>query len=590
MYDGIHDPKIAIDDALAEDRIMAFVNKWKNDTSYLNNGGSLLIALNEYAALRADYMYWTKSDGYYRMLSEITQDDEIKALSNKSSEKSKDLMVSLNFFTISLKEVSKKQQSMFLNDECLSVYHHFLALLFDSAKHTLSNEEEKIISIMSKTGLSNWIKMIEDFLSLQKGLIIFSDWTEKEVSLSELWGYINNQDPYLREQAAMQFYRIINDHVDVAEVEINSVLEHKKIIDKLRDFERPESSRHLKDNVPTDVVNALVDAVSSANSIANDYYTFKAELLGFDKFQYHEKNLAYVGIGDEKMYTFEEAYTIVKKTLSKVDKEFEDFFTKYVSLGRIDALPKEWKRGGGFNVWFWKNVGSAILMNFTGKLIDIITLAHEMWHAIHAERSCKQNALYYGHGWMFVAEVGSTFIENFVYDTLIEDADNETKLSLLVSRLDLIVSWVFRQIAGYRFEQELHKTFRETWYVSSDKIWIIFKKYMSEYMWPSVEQNEWSENRWVHWRHFRYFFYIYTYASGDLISQSLHALIKENPSFIHDIKQNFYSVGWAKSPVDIFASMGLDITKKEFWQKWVTQIWHILEQAKTLARKLWKIK
>jgi oligoendopeptidase F len=158
----------------------------------------------------------------------------------------------------------------------------------------------------------------------------------------------------------------------------------------------------------------------------------------------------------------------------------------------------------------------------------------------------------------------------------------------MVLKLNDDVSTIFRQVACYTFEQELHHEYRQRGYLSKKEIGEIFRKHMASYMGDFVEQSRGSENWWVYWGHIRYFFYVYSYASGLLISKSLQHSAKTDPGFITMVKE-FLSAGLSDSPKNIFGRLGIDITDQTFWEKGLDEVESLLEETTALAKKLGKI-
>ncbi|MCL4415499.1 MAG: M3 family metallopeptidase, partial [Actinobacteria bacterium] len=229
-----------------------------------------------------------------------------------------------------------------------------------------------------------------------------------------------------------------------------------------------------------------------------------------------------------------------------LDFEFADIYTGFNQNRQIDIYPKKGKRGGAFCSYWLISQPTYILLNYTDKLRDVTTLAHESGHGINNELiKKKQNALNFGTP-TSTAEVASTFMEDFVLQEILKTADDETKFSIIMAKLNDDVSTVFRQIACYQFEQELHNKFREKGYLSHKEIGKIFKKNMEAYMGKWVEQSEGSENWWVYWSHIRTYFYVYSYSSGLLISKSLQNSVKQDPKFITKVKE-FLSAGLSES-------------------------------------------
>ena len=157
-----------------------------------------------------------------------------------------------------------------------------------------------------------------------------------------------------------------------------------------------------------------------------------------------------------------------------------------------------------------------------------------------------------------------------------------------MTKLNSDVSTVFRQVACYKFEQDLHKDFREKGYLSKEEIGSLFQKNMAAYMGDAVEQSEGSENWWVYWSHIRRFFYVYSYASGLLISKSLQKSVRDNPEFINEVKE-FLSTGLSDSPNNIFEKCRIDIADKSFWNTGINEVEELLDETEKLAKKLGKV-
>ena len=227
-------------------------------------------------------------------------------------------------------------------------------------------------------------------------------------------------------------------------------------------------------------------------------------------------------------------------------------------------------------------------MNYTKKLDDVSTLIHESGHnACNQLQKKNLNALEY---WAAISltETPSTFYESLLQDFLQSTLTDEELLIYRVGILDDIVGTVHRQVAEYRFEQDLHKLFRQKWYLWADEIWKLFIQHMSDYTWEWIHYDEYDANRRISRSHTRMFFYVYSYASGYLISQSMLRKLKNWTLTIEQVK-NFFASWSSKSPEKIFMDMWIDITKKEFRDEGLDSLKEYLNETKESAKKLGKI-
>lgn len=568
------DPKIEEEKKRAEAETMRFVNKWESRSDYLSDPKVLKEALD-------DYNFWIESSGtdgkvgYYFSLRQSVEDNPvIKAGLSKIEAHSIKLINKVQFFTLRIGKIELDKQKEFLNFPDLQIYKHLLERLFIEAKYMLSEPEEKIMTLFGIPAAANWVRLVSSLLAKEE---------VNGKSFSEIVGLLDSVDKSERDTAAKNLNNIFTKYLDVAEAEMNSILLTKKNSDELRNLSRPDLYRHIGDDVESEVVDTLVETVAGDFNIPQKFYALKAKLLGLPKLAYHERNLP-IGSLDKK-YSYQEGSEIVYKSLLKLDDEFAQIFYDFVTKGQIDVYSKKGKRSGAFCDHDLLGLPTYIMLNHNDRARDVMTIAHEVGHGINNELIKKKQIAINFDTPLSTAEVASTFMEDFALQEIAEGLEGKERLALMMMKLDDDISTIYRQIAFYRFETELHKTFREKSFLSHQDIGALFRKHMESYMGEAVEQSTGSENWWIYVSHFRAFFYVYSYASGLLISKSLQNLVRKDPKEIIKVKE-FLSTGLADSPKNIFLKLGIDIRKKDFWQAGLTEIRRDLAEAEMLAISL----
>lgn len=584
LYQDDNDPQIKVDLRRVEKENYKFIDKYKKCTDYLKDPATLSRALTELERIER---FWGTDGavGYYFWLrTKLDQDNpRLKAEYNRLHDFALKLENDRQFFLLNLAKIDKKTQKKFLDSPQLSEYKHFLESLFAQARYLLSGPEEKILNLKSKTSHGNWVRMTERFLSVEEREVLDREGKRKTLPFSAILPLLGSKNKPVRDRAAEAVNEILAKQVDLAEVEINSVLEHKKTDDTIRGVPRPDITRHLADDIDTEIVDQMLGVVESRFDLSARFYWLRAKLLGVKKLAYHERGVEY-GVLPES-FSFPKAVEIISQTAVELDPVFKKYFEAYLRNGQIDVYPQKGKAGGAFLISHLITQPIFILLNFTGTLNDLTTLAHELGHAFNYElQKGKQNALNFGTV-TSTTEVASTFMEDFALRKVAAGADEKTRLALLVKRLDEAVGAVFRQVAAYRFEQALHQRFRVQGYLSRAEIGELFREKMSAYMGEAVEQSPGSENWWVYWSHFRTFFYVYSYASGLLIAKALQARLRKEPEFIEEVKA-FMAAGLSDSPQNIFLRLGVDIRKKDFWLSGLEEIEKDLLEAEHLAKSL----
>lgn len=587
LFDGDDDPLIEEKRKTVEKKGYEFISKWKKRKDYLKDPAVLKQALDEYEQWKA-YCGSDGDEGYYFWLrtSQDQNDPALKARFNKIEDFSRKIENDIQFFQLRIGKIPKKDQGKFLDYKGLKEYRHLLERIFAESRYLLSEPEERIMNLKSSTSYSNWIKMTSGSLAKEERQVLLENSNRETRTLSEISSLMNSKDKNVRDSAAKAFNDILSKNAEVAEAEMNSILANKKTDDELRNISRPDLSRHISDDIDSEIVDALLKSVSERFHISAGYYRLKARLLGLKKLKYHERNIEYGNI--DKKYSYSDSIRLISKVFKNLDSRFNDILSEFIDSGRFDVYPRKGKGSGAFCIHHLISQPTYILLNHTDKLNDVLTLAHELGHGINNELIReRQNALNFGTP-TSTAEVASTFMEDFVLQEILRKADDELRLAIMMKKLNDDVSTIFRQVACYRFEQELHREFRNKGYLSVVEIGKLFQQHMAAYMGDYVEQSAGSENWWVYWSHIRYFFYVYSYASGLLISKSLQNFVKDEPLFIDKVKE-FLSAGLSDSPKNIFRKLGVDITDRKFWDKGLDEIEKLLHETKELAKRMGKI-
>jgi len=580
LYSGDDDPKIDEDLRTLEQKNYVFVEKWKDREDYLKDPKVLKAALDEYEELERLWGTGGAPEYYFSMRQHQDQTDtSVRARYQKIDELSTRIENDMQFFMIRLSKVPIEQQKLFLESVELEPYRYFLERLFIVSRYILSEAEEKIDNLKGNTSYNNWLKLMNSWLSKQDR-IIYTGKAKELTNFNEILSHTDSKDKKVRDSAAKALNDIFSVSADIAEAELNSILENKKVEDELRGYSRPDEARYLHDDIETEVVDLVIEKVRSRFDISRRYYKLKAKVLGKKKLEYHERNVPVGVIGAD--YPYPAAVRRVHKVLSRLEPEFGEIFAM-LSDGHIDALPKRGKTHGAFCASRQTTLPVFILTNHCNNLSDVLTIAHEAGHAINDELMKKsQNSLYYGTT-LATAEVASTFMEDFVLRDIIDGSDDQDlKLAVMMMKLNDDISSIFRQAASILFERDLHALFREKGYLSKQEIGKLFSKHMKDYMGPYVIQSPGSENWWVHWGHIRHFFYNYSYVSGLLISKGLQAKVHEDAKFIQRVK-DFLSIGLSDSPVNIFGKLGIDLHSPQFWDKSLQEIDDLLKETEKLV-------
>ena len=570
-YKSLKDPKIESDIKKIEAKYSEFAKKYSNK-KFLNSSKSLRQALDDYESLQS----LINPSVYLKLASDLdAKNKDIPALRNKVSERLTQSSNKILFFNLSLGQISKKDQAKLLKDPILKKYRYFLKQIFDASKYQLSEPEEKIIRSTLLPARDLWIQNRQKLESNQS--IKFKG---KEISFGKatsLFRSLNKKDRATLAKLVNEKFKEISYF---SECELNAIILHKKILNDMRGYKKPYSQTIIGYQNDEGVVENLVKVVTSGFKISHRFYKIKARLL-------KEKTLGHwdrsAKIGDQnKKIPFEKGLSIIETAFAKANPKYSEILKRYIINGQIDVFPRLGKASGAY-CWTNTNMPTFVLLNYTDDVDSVMTFAHEMGHAIHGELSKNQPLIYEGHT-ISVAEVASTLFENFAFDEIFKTLSQKEKIIALHDRIQDDIQTIFRQIAFFNFETELHNQIREKGALSAKEIAQLMNKHVGAYLGPVFKMTEDDGYFFVYLSHIRRFFYVYSYAYGQIISKALYKKYTEDNKFIHKIEQ-FLSSGESMSPEDIFKSIGIDTQKPDFFKEGLQQIEKDIETLEKLINK-----
>jgi oligoendopeptidase F len=572
MYTSPKDPKIEKDVAAMEVAYTAFAKKYAKNEKYLSDVSLLSKALKDYEALD-EFPYPL---AYFYLFLDVNGGDKVaEAVKNRMNQRLTVAGNQLLFFRIALGRIPKNKQKEFLLDPKLSKYTYFLERIFLQSKYNLTEAEEKIMSLKTLPSYELWVSGQQNLLSKQT--IVFKG---KEMPYSEASAKIKDlpqKDRYALHDLVAEKIKSISDF---AESEMNAIIINKKINDELRGYEKPYSATILGYQNEEKEVEALARIVTEHFPIAHRFHKIKAEMLGLKKLRYADRAAA-VG-SSKKKFPFAEGLDIVSKSFRKANPAYEKILQNYMQNGQIDVFPKKGKQSGAY-CWSNINLPTYVLLNYTDNLNSITTLAHEMGHAIHGEYSKTQSPMYQGHS-TAVAEVASTLFENFAFKEVFATLSESEKIIALHEKINDDISTVFRQIALFNFEVELHATIKANGSMSKEEIAALMNKHMKSYLGPLFEMKETDGYTFVAWSHIRRFFYVYSYAYGQLISKALFKKYQQDPTYLMKIEE-FLKAGESKSPEKIFKDIGINTADPAFFKAGLESIKEDIILLEKLVRK-----
>jgi oligoendopeptidase F len=204
-------------------------------------------------------------------------------------------------------------------------------------------------------------------------------------------------------------------------------------------------------------------------------------------------------------------------------------------------------------------------VNFTGRLRDVATLAHELGHAIHGMLASEHSALTF-HPSLPLAETASVFAELLVTERLLrQQPEPAAQRELLAGALDDIYATVLRQAFFVRFEIDAHAAVLEN--RPTEALCDLYLQNLERQFGSSLEIQPEFRYEWLGIPHiFSVPFYCYAYSFGQLLVLSLYRRYERDQEAFRAGYLRLLSHGGAAHPEAILGEAGIDVTDEAFWQ------------------------
>ena len=404
--------------------------------------------------------------------------------------------------------------------------------------------------------VANWSRLYDETLAR---MVVKVD--GDLLTLSEALNRMSDPDPERRKAAATALSCSLAERTPTMALVMNTLAFEKQVEDRWRKHKTPAESRHIANEVDAASVDALEAAVVEAYPrLSHRYYAAKARLMGLEALDYWDRN-APLDQAQPKQYAWNDAKSIVLDSVTQLAPGFAGMARTFFDNPWIDAEPRPGKSSGAYSHPVTADKHPYVFLNYMGERRDVLTLAHELGHAVHQTLAAPLGTLLSDTP-LTLAETASIFGEGLVFERLLAEATGTERRALLAGKIEDGLNTVVRQIAFHRFETQFHAK-RAEGELSPDEIGALWLDVQAESLGPAVRLNEGYEHYWAYVSHFVHSpFYVYAYAFGDLLVSALMEKRREDPAAFAPLYEALLSAGGTKTYVEALAPFGLDPREK----------------------------
>jgi oligoendopeptidase F len=562
----------------AKERADAFAAKHAGKVADLDGPGLVaamaeLGAISELAGRAGNY-------AHLRFAAD-TADPANGALVAKVSELGTAIETELLFFELEWAALDDATVEQLLKADGLDTVRHHLRTIRRYRPHLLSEPEERLLAEKALTGREAWSRLFDEVASSIR--VDMGEGTP--VALDVALAQLTSPERQTRLQVSEAVTAALEPGLRVRGYIFNTLLQDKATDDRLRAYPSWLSSRNLSNEASDESVQALIEAVRANYDLPRRWYKLKARLLGVEKLADYDRAASVAG--EEPSYEWDQAKDLVLETFGEFSDVMGSTAQRFFDEHWIDAPVRPAKRGGAFCAYTVPSVHPYLMLNYTSKRRDVLTLAHELGHGLHAALAIDRGIFEF-HTPLTVCETASVFGETLVSARLLEQAENaESKLGLLAEGIEGSIATVFRQVAMNRFEDLSHTARRTEGELATDRLGELWAESQEELFGDAVEVTDNYRSWWSYVPHFIGTpGYVYAYAYGQLLALSVYGrYLEEGDPFVPSYVE-MLSAGGSKSPEELAQIAGLDLTDPGFWQRGLDLVAGQLEAAEVVAEEV----
>ena len=546
----------------ALDRVMGKEETIQGFAGRLGESGQTLCA---FLALLEETDTALEALGNYAMRAadQDTRNSFYQGLSGRYFSSAAALGAAFSFATPEIMALSEETLDGFYRD-CprLERFRRYLTDQRRRKEHTLSAPEERLLAAASEmAGAPDSI-----YGSLLNADLRYPDAVDGEgnahaLSQSTFITLEESGDRALRKSAYQNLYTTLGQFQNTAAALLDAQNKQQKFYASARKYGSAREAALDGTNVPLSVYDNLIEAVHRNVDKMHRYVSLRKKLLGVEELHFYD---VYTPLVPEvrKNIPFADAKQTVYDALHPLGEEYRKILREGFENRWIDVYENRGKRSGAYSAG--TKVHPYVLLNYTGSLDSLFTLAHEMGHALHSYLSNRHQNPIDSDYVIFVAEVASTCNEALLMEYLLKRTrDKKERASLINYFLDQFKGTIYRQVMFAEFEKNIGAMVDSGQTLTAEVLNGEYARLAKFYYGPDMVVDDYIASEWVRIPHFYYNYYVFQYATGYAAAIALsRRILKEGAPAVEDYL-GFLSGGCSRSPIALLKGAGVDMTGPE---------------------------
>jgi len=475
-------------------------------------------------------------------------------------------------------------ENKILHDSRLKEYELSLKNIFRLKEHTLSKDEEYIISklVTPYDNFENAFSKLTD-VDLKFGKIKVDG---KNVELNPILYYSlqESSNRSIRRTSFKKFYKGYESIINTNSELITGNVKKNNALAEVRKFKSALERSLINNDIDPKVYEALLNSINKNINIIHKQWEVFFEAIKISDPHIYDIGCPVVS-GYEKKYTFEEGKELVLKALKVMGDDYLNIIKKAFDERWIDVYPTLNKRSGGYCTNCYET-HPYVFLNFDGRIHEVSTIIHELGHAMQYYYASKYNNYPNSDYSIFVAEVASQVNEILLNLYIINNSKDANEIKTIYANLiKQFKGSVVRQSMFAEFEKTIHEADQKGTPLSVDYLNSIYYKLNKKYYGKNIKVDKEIKYEWSRIPHFYYNFYVYQYATGYIAALKIATDIYNKKEGSLEKYLKFLKLGSTLSPVESLKVAGVDLTKEESFDAAFVEFDRQLEDFKKIIKK-----
>lgn len=451
-----------------------------------------------------------------------------------------------------------KLEQFYQEEPALETYRLALTRIRNKRAHILSDAEEKLLAAageMSQAPDSVYSVFADADLKFPSATD--KDGNSHPVTHGTYIPLMHSADRVLRKSAFESLYSVYGQFRNTAAALLSAQVKQLKFYADARKYDSTLQASLDGNYVPTEVYTNLISAVHENMAPMYRYVNLRRKLLGVDELHMYDLYTPIVSDVDVDI-PYEEAKQTVYDALACMGDDYRAILKEGFDNRWIDVYENVGKCSGAYSAGLRKH--PYVLLNYSGTLDSMFTLAHEMGHAIHSYLSNKHQPVAYSNYSIFVAEVASTCNEALLMQHLLKTTKDKKRRAYLINYfLEQFRTTLYRQTMFAEFELEINRRNERGESLTAESLNALYHELNHQYFGDDIVIDKEIDLEWARIPHFYYDYYVYQYATGYSAAIALsRRILKEGAPAVKDYI-HFLSGGCSTDPISLLRGAGVDM-------------------------------